>query len=127
VFNNPLFDETNSNSSFENASSFAIGGFYLPNYNAFSSYFKRVTYRAGARFQNTGLLINNESINEFGISFGLGLPIGPTNTNIFSEVNMGFEFGQRGTKNQNLIQENFFNFNVSLSFNDRWFDKFKYN
>lgn len=125
VFNNPIFNTTNS--SFENASSFAIGGFYLPNYGSFSNYFKRITYRAGARFQNTGLVINNESIDEFGISFGLGLPIGATNTGLFSEVNLGFEYGQRGTKNQNLIQENFINFNVSLSLSDRWFEKRKYN
>ena len=124
VFNNPIFSTTNS--SFEDASSFAIGGFYLPNHRSLSNYFKRITYRAGARFENTGLVVNNESINEFGISFGLGLPIGPQ-SRLFSEVNLGFEYGQRGTKNQNLIQENFFNFNVSLSVTDRWFQKRKYN
>ncbi|ARV10147.1 hypothetical protein BTO05_11050 [Winogradskyella sp. PC-19] len=124
VFNNPIFSTTNS--SFEDASSFAIGGFYLPNHRSLSSYFKRVTYRAGARFENTGLVVNNESIDEFGISFGLGLPIGPQ-SGLFSEVNLGFEYGQRGTKNRDLIQEKFFNFNVSLSLSDRWFQKRKYN
>ena len=125
VFNNPIFNTTNS--SFEDSSSFAVGGFYLPNYNAFSSYFKRIVYRAGARFENTGLLINNEAINEFGISFGLGLPVGASNTGLFSELNFGFEYGQRGTTKQNLIQEDFFNVNVSLSLSDRWFKKRKYN
>ncbi|TCK67421.1 hypothetical protein DFQ05_1196 [Winogradskyella wandonensis] len=126
VFGNPLLDASNTGTSFEDASSFAIGGFYLPSYRSLSSYFKRVTYRAGARFENTGLVINNESIDEFGISFGLGLPIGPQ-TGLFSELNLGFEYGQRGTKRSNLIQENFFNFNVSLSLSDRWFQKRKYN
>ena len=125
VFENPIFRTTNS--SFENASSFAIGGFYLPQYNSFSSYFKRVVYRAGARFENTGLVVNGESINEFGISFGLGLPIGTSMGGMFSELNLGFEYGQRGTTNQNLIQESFFNINVSLSLSDRWFQKRKYN
>ncbi|WP_299113476.1 hypothetical protein [uncultured Winogradskyella sp.] len=124
VFDNPIFSTTNS--SYENASSFAVGGFYIPNHRSLSSYFKRVVYRAGARFENTGLIVNNESIDEFGISFGLGLPVGPS-TNTFSEINLGFEFGQRGTKNSNLIQENFFNVNVSLSLSDRWFKKRKYN
>ncbi|MBT8245575.1 MAG: hypothetical protein HKP48_05985 [Winogradskyella sp.] len=126
VFDNPLLGSTIDNTSFEDASSFAIGGFYLPSYRSLSSYFKRVTYRAGARFENTGLVVNDESINEFGISFGLGLPIGPQ-TGVFSEINLGFEYGQRGTKNSNLIQENFFNFNLSLSLSDRWFQKRKYN
>jgi len=127
VFQNPLLDASNTNREFENSSSFAIGGFYLPQYNAFSGYFKRIVYRAGLRFGNTGLVINNESINEFGMSFGLGLPIGTSVGGMFSELNLGFEYGQRGTTNQNLIQENFFNFNVSLSLSDRWFQKRKYN
>ena len=88
------------------------------------SYWKRVVYRAGLHFENTGLEIATiETINEFGMSFGVGLPVG----NVFSNANLGFEFGRRGTTNQNLIQENFFNFNISLSLNDRWFEKRKYN
>jgi hypothetical protein len=125
AFNNPIFSTTNS--SFENASSISIGGFYIPDYNSFSKYFNRVVYRAGFRAENTGLVVNNESINEFGISFGLGLPIGASLGGLFSEINLGFEYGERGTTNQNLIKENFFNINVSLSLSDRWFQKRKYN
>ena len=73
-------------------------------------------------FEKTGLNINNESIKEFGISFGLGLPVG----DLFSNANVGFEIGKRGTTNNNLIQENFVNFQLSLSLNDRWFQKRKY-
>lgn len=125
AFDNPIFSTTNS--SFENASSIAIGGFYIPNYNSFSKYLNKVVYRAGFRAENTGLVVNNESINEFGISFGLGLPVGNATRGKFSEINLGFEYGERGTTNQNLIKENFFNVNVSLSLGDRWFQKRKYN
>ena len=120
-FANPIVSIENAN--FVNASNVSFGGFYIPDYTSFSKYWKRVTYRAGMRFENTGLEINNESINEFGISFGVGLPVG----NVFSNANLGFELGRRGTTNQNLIQENFFNLNISLSLNDRWFEKRKYN
>ncbi|WP_179022079.1 hypothetical protein [Winogradskyella forsetii] len=122
-FSNPVFP--NDNSTFENASQVSIGGFYIPDYNAFSGYYKRVVYRAGFNFGNTGLVVKNESIKEFGISFGLGLPVG--NRNLFSNANLGLELGRRGTTNQNLIQENFVNFNVSLSLNSRWFQQKKYN
>jgi hypothetical protein len=122
-FSNPAIN--NDISSFENASEFALGGFYIPNYNAFSGYFKRVVYRAGFNFSDTGLVIKDESIKEFGISFGLGLPVG--NRSLFSNANFGLEYGQRGTTKQNLIKENFVNFNVSLSLNSRWFAKRKYN
>ena len=83
----------------------------------------RIVYRLGIRFEEIGLVINNESIDEFGISFGLGIPIG----RLFSNANICFEWGQRGTTNQNLVEENFFNLNISLSLNDRWFEKRKFN
>jgi len=87
-----------------------------------SSYWQRVVYRAGLRFENTGLNINNQSIKEFGMSFGVGIPVG----NVFSNANLGLEFGNRGTTNGNLIKENFVNFQLSLSLNDRWFRQRKY-
>jgi len=108
---------------FEDSSSFSFGGFFIPQYNSFSKYFKRTVYRAGVHFENTGIKILDESINEFGMSFGVGLPIG----NLFSNANIGIEFGQRGTTNQNLVKEKFINLQLSLSLNDRWFVKRKYN
>lgn len=122
-FSNPVF--SSQITSFENATQVSIGGFYIPDYKAFSGYFKRVVYRAGFNFANTGLVIKDESIKEFGMSFGLGLPVG--NRSLFSNANLGLEFGKRGTTNKNLIQENFVNFNVSLSLNSRWFEQKKYN
>ncbi|RIA08687.1 long-subunit fatty acid transport protein [Flavobacteriaceae bacterium MAR_2010_72] len=120
-FKNPIFSIDNT--TFVDGSTFALGGFWIPDYNSFGSYWKRATYRAGLHFENTGLEINDETINEFGISFGVGLPVG----NFFSNANIGFEIGKRGTTNKNLIQENFFNINIGLSLNDRWFEKRKYN
>lgn len=118
---NPIFSAENAR--FEDASTVAFGGFYIPDYSSFSSYWKRITYRAGARFEETGLVINNEPINEFGISFGVGLPVG----RLFSNANIGIEIGKRGTTNQGLVEENFVNFQLSLSLNDRWFVKRKFN
>ncbi len=120
-FSNPIISTNSTN--FVNASGLALGGFYIPDYNSFSSYWKRVTYRAGMYYENTGLEIKNEVINEFGMSFGVGLPVG----GMFSNANLGAEIGRRGTREQNLILENFFNFRISLSLNDRWFEKRKYN
>lgn len=119
-FSNVLY--SSSSTSYEDSSRFSLGGFYIPRYNSFTSYFKKAVYRGGLRFEKTGLNINNESIKEFGISFGIGLPIG----NAISNANLGFEIGQRGTTNSNLLQENFINFQLSLSLNDRWFQKRKY-
>ncbi len=109
-------------SVYEDGSTISIGGFIIPNYKSLTSYWKRVVYRAGVKIENTGLNINSETINEFGMSFGVGLPVG----RVFSNTNFGLEIGKRGTTNNNLIQENFVNFQLSLSLNDRWFERRKY-
>ncbi len=116
-FTNRTFDIENV--VFMDASKYRIGGFYIPNYNSLGNYWNRVVYRAGFRFEETGVNVNGQDINEFGISFGVGLPVG----RLFSNVNLGFEVGRRGTKDFGLIQENFFNTIISLSLNDRWFEK----
>jgi len=111
----------NPNVTYKNATKVSVGGFYIPKYNSLTSYLSRVVYRTGFRVENTGLVIQNEDINEFGISFGVGLPVGRK----FSNLNIGIEYGSRGTTKNNLVKENFFNLNLSLSLNDKWFQKRK--
>jgi long-subunit fatty acid transport protein len=120
-FSNRLL--TIDNATYQDASTLSIGGFYIPKYDSFNRYWKRIVYRTGIRFEDTGLRINNEEIKEFGISFGVGLPVG----RIFSNANLGFEFGSRGVNTANLVKENFIKFQLSLSLNDRWFEKRKFN
>ena len=108
---------------YEKYSKYAVGGYYIPNYTSFSNYFSRITYRAGLKYEKIGLVINNQSINDVGMTLGAGFPI----TGSFSNVNLGLEFGKRGTTAAGLIQENYFNFSLSFSFNDRWFVKSKFN
>lgn len=120
-----LLANTNNAYRYGKSNRISLGGFYLPKINSISSYWNRVTYRVGMRFENTGLLVdgsgNNSNfteIKDFGISFGLGLPLKRLST-----INAGFEFGKRGTRANNLIQENYFNFRLSLSLSDNWFVK----
>jgi hypothetical protein len=125
---NGFLTTTNSAYKYGSSNRFSLGGFYIPKINSISSYWERVTYRAGVRFKKTGLLVDGSGLNnnftpvdDFGISFGLGLPLRQ-----LSSVNMGFEFGKRGTTTNNLIQENYFNFRLSLSLTDsKWFQKRK--
>lgn len=122
-----LLASTNGAYRYGNSNRISLGGFYLPKVNSISNYWNRVTYRAGVRLEKSGLLVDGSGINtnftpidDFGISFGLGLPLQRLST-----VNMGFEFGKRGTINNNLIEENYFNFRLSLSLTDTWFIKRK--
>jgi long-subunit fatty acid transport protein len=111
-----------ANATYEKATKFSLGGYFLPNYNSFTSYAKRIVYRGGLKYEKTGLIINSESINDIGLTLGVGLPL----TGSFSNVNIGFELGKKGTTAANLVQENYANLSVSFSFNDKWFVKRKF-
>jgi hypothetical protein len=106
-----------SNLEYKNAQTFRLGGYYIPEYTSFTSYLKRVTYRTGAKVSKSGIVVDNKEINDFGITFGMGLPLGRN----LSNINLGFELGKRGTKYGDLVEESYFKVNVGLSLNDKWF------
>ncbi len=99
-----------------------VGGQYVADKTSTSSFWKRMTFRAGARYTQLPLVFRNQQINEFGISFGFSLPLRRSKSNF----NFGFEFGRRGTTAEDLVQENFIKFNFGLSLYERWFLKNKY-
>jgi hypothetical protein len=117
------FDQV-TNVSFESSQRLSLGGYFIPKYNSFTSYLSRVTYRTGLKYEKTGLVINNEDINDVAFTFGMGLPLGGNIGG--SNLNVGAEIGRRGTTKANLIQENYVNIMLSLSINDRWFAKRRY-
>ena len=111
-----------SSITYEDTSRFGFGSFYIPEFTSITSYWKRIVYRFGYRSEGKGYRLNNQSIKENGITFGLGLPMaGLSNTNVT------FEIGKLGTKNNNLIEENYWAIRLGFSLNDVWFIKRKYN
>lgn len=119
-FTNNFFSR--STISYRDAKQWTVGGFYIPDYDSFTSFWERVVYRFGFRTEQMSLIINNLPITETGISFGIGLPLGS-----LSNANIGFEFIQRGAKQSGLIQETLIAMRIGLSLNDIWFIKRKYN
>lgn len=119
-FGNRYNDITNV--SYENATRYSLGGYFIPDYDSYTSYWKRVTYRAGFKYENTGLVVSDTPIKDYGMTMGLGLPVGGT----ISNINVGFEYGRKGTTHLGLVKETYANIFLSLSLNDRWFVKRKY-
>ena len=112
------------------SSKLSLGGFWTPKATSITSYWERVTYRAGLKIESPGISISSTGnptdfteINDFGISFGLGLPIG----NQLSKVNLSFEYGNRGNTTSGLIKEKYFNLRLGLDLTDKWFRKRKIN
>lgn len=110
------------NDSLTNSSTFNMGFEYTPDHDALRGYFKRVHYRLGGYYTNSYLSIHGEQIQDYGITFGVGLPFRGTNTTF----NLGMVLGQRGTLNNNLIMENYGIINLSFTLHDFWFFKRKF-
>jgi hypothetical protein len=117
-----FYNEVN-NVVYGKGSKYTIGGYFIPNYKSYTSYAKRITYRGGLKYEKTGLVINSESINDMGLTLGIGMPLSGT----FSNINFGFEYGKKGTTAAKLVQENYANLNIGFSLNEKWFEKRKFN
>lgn len=95
----------------------AIGGQYK---------LDKILIRGGFRFQQTYLQIRENQLSEYGISFGVGLPVYNKAYSI-SMISAGVELGQRGTSDSELIKEHFGRIWLSFTMNqDRWFKRREY-
>lgn len=110
-----------SNDGMGNSYTLALGGQYIPDVTSVDSYLKRITYRAGARYEVTPFQVNGTQINDMGVSLGFSLPM----SNL-SSLNLALEAGIRGTTDGNLVRENYFKGTLGIGFNDRWFIRRKF-
>lgn len=93
-----------------------------------TKYWNTVSYRFGINYNTGYLKINSYPVKKYGITFGLGLPIHIKQQGAFtmSSVNIGFEIGKQGSIDKNLLTEYYGNIYFSLTINDKWFYKYKY-
>lgn len=101
---------------------FALGAEWVPDKYSIRSYFNRVAYRAGLKYEESYLMFGDQQINEFGITFGVGIPIYRSK----STINVAGEFGKRGTKEDGLVLERYARLNMSVNLFDLWFVKRKF-
>jgi hypothetical protein len=101
----------------------SVGLQYIPDAKSYKNVQKMINYRVGFRYTNTYLVVDNQNIAEYGISFGIGMPL--ISAGQGTMFNIGLEAGRRGTKDLNPIYEQFTNIHVGLSLTpskfDRWF------
>jgi len=104
-------------------SEFSLGVQYIPNVEDVTKLLSVIKYRLGARVVNTGINYDGGSVSEFGITFGLGLPL--LKSQSFTSINIGAEIGGRNNGNIGTYSEQFNNFYIGISISphkfDRWF------
>jgi hypothetical protein len=102
-----------------NALRTSIGFEALPRKDA-DTYLKRIVYRAGLAYNSTYYQINGIGINEFLLSGGLGLPMGPE-----SQLNIGLQVGVRGSTGNHLQKDTIIRLSVAVSASEIWFLRFE--
>ena len=113
------FDQTDS---LVNSWQVNVGGEITPNVDNYNNYLARIHYRLGFMYGQTYLHLRGQNLNEYAITFGFGLPLRGMRT----MLNLGAQYGVRGTTSQQLIRESYFKIVVGFSIYERWFVKRKY-
>ena len=112
--------------SYDNRHKINVGGEWCRNPNG-RSFLDKVKCRAGISYTSSYLKINttNGIVNgprEVSASIGFGLPI-INSYNNRSVLNVGFQWVN---ESGSVIKENTFRINIGLTFNERWFAKWKF-
>ncbi len=97
-----------------------LGAERLPVREFNASWLDKFAYRLGFYFISTYYKINGEPINEWGVTGGFGMPLTRS-----TRLNVGIEYGQRGTTSHNLIKDNIFRISLSLNVGELWFVLFE--
>ncbi|MFT3749608.1 MAG: hypothetical protein QM768_14875 [Agriterribacter sp.] len=105
--------------SLRNSSRASIGVEYAKLRQVWPVPIEKVFYQAGLFYTDSYLSIRNEQLKDMGVSVGLGFH---SKRSTLSYL-VGFEYGIRGTKSQNLIQERYGKITLTLSYKDFWYTK----
>ena len=115
----PVYDDKGqmvfNGMKFNNRYRFSLGAEYIPRLRG--NYFRRVAYRIGGYYVKDYLNINGNSLKEYGVACGIGLPTPEGKT----VINVGLEWKHRVASPQQLISENYFNITLGINFNEVWF------
>ncbi|MGA7159633.1 MAG: hypothetical protein WBZ48_01440 [Bacteroidota bacterium] len=105
----------------QNSMRFGVGAEFLPTRSLSEPYYHQVTYRAGGYINESYLKINGETINEYFITGGIGVPIFFTSGSE-ARVNIGLEYGIRGSTSNGLEHDSITRLTISINGSDSWFN-----
>lgn len=116
------FRSFGASDSLKNMTGVSVGASFIPKSTDYKNYLKRIEYRIGGRYDNGYLDVYGKNIATFGLSAGIGLPLGRSK----SRVNLSAEYYTRGTTENRLIREDYWRIVLGVAFSDKWFIRYKY-
>ena len=90
-------------------------------------YWKRISLRAGGFYNKTYLDINGQQLENYGMTFGLGIPWKNERKLLTkTSFNISYQLGWQGSLDNGLVKETYHVFSVGFTLNDFWFFNPKY-
>ena len=103
----------------------SVGGQYTPLALDITNYLNRIQYRGTAYAGQYYLIVNNEQTYNYGIGFGLGLPIKLAKYTDPAFINLGFDLGRFDTSDD-YYNSDYLRINLGFTLtSDDWFIKRK--
>lgn len=88
-------------------------------------YGQRIRYRIGASYATPNVKVNGlDGPKEYGVTAGVGLPLTHAGKSV---LNVGLEWKKRAPSTTSHITENYLMLHLGITFNERWFMKWKFN
>jgi hypothetical protein len=113
-----------------NTQTLLLGAEYTPDRMSNYSFMKRIDYRAGAHIGNNYLLLNDNEVNEYGVSIGAGIPMKRRYSSpaaFYSKFNFFIDYTSKSLSGAPFThKENYYTIGLSLNMYDNWFFKRKY-
>ena len=114
------------NDQFSDRTMIRCGVEYTPNQLNRNKYLQTVKYRLGASLASPYTKVNGQDgPREYRVTAGLGLPLQTRKLSGRSFVNVSAEWLMRKASASNLVNENYLMLNLGVTFNERWFMKWK--
>lgn len=110
--------------NFKNGYKIAFGGEYKLKGQ---EVMKMPILRAGLSYQKTPFYFNGTQLNDFSVSLGGSIPVGRKDARYkskpLSRLNVALVAGQRGSTNDGLIRDRYFQVYLSFQTIDKWFER----
>jgi hypothetical protein len=121
-----IAEDVNLDNGLNVSTGWAAGIEYKPTTDVSNNFFNRLYYRMGYRSNQSELTINSVRIAQEATTAGITIPVIRSQ----SKIHVGAEWGTRGTREANLVEEKYVGFMVGFSLSpssfDRWFRQVKY-
>ncbi|MBK6482731.1 MAG: hypothetical protein IPG01_06265 [Chitinophagaceae bacterium] len=97
----------------------AFGGEFIPDSKSYQQYWKVMAYRLGMSMGRNYVELNDAQLKQLSVTMGVGFPLRRS----FSQISLAGEWIGIGSLKENPVAGSVFRLTAGFTFNDKWFQK----